>query len=315
MSHNPDGLAHPARGERRLIRALRERLRPDPAGAVPFGDDMAEVPAAGGLLWSVDMLMDGVDFDSTRHAWHDVGRKALAVNLSDCAAMAARPIAALCAVALADRLTFESALELLDGCRACAEEHGCELVGGDTNSWEHPTVIAMTVAGRTENGAAPVLRSGARPGDRLYVSGPVGGSILGRHMRIAPRVELALKIRRELSPSAMIDVSDGLALDLSRVLEASRCGALLDRPLVERAIHADAHELAARDGVPAIDHALHDGEDFELIVATPPSVEPHRARELGLLPLGEVDADSGLRMRTPDGSVRVIEPRGWEHFR
>jgi len=309
------------KGELALIARLRRELAPaaesgaPAAGDVPFGDDMAAVPGIPGLLWTVDMLMDGVDFESGRHAWYDVGRKAMGASLSDCAAMAARPLAALCAVALSDAMTMEDALDLHRGARDCGVDFGCPIVGGDTNSWNEPTVVSITVVARTEEGRAPVLRSGAQPGDHVYLTGPVGGSRSGRHLHPQPRIETALALNRELTPHAMIDISDGLALDLWRVLESSRCGAVIDERQLAALVHADAVELAKSSGRPASEHGLYDGEDFELIVVLPREADVHRCRSLGLLPLGEIVMDQGLWMQRPDGGRVPVERRGWEHFR
>lgn len=305
------------RGERELIRRIAAALRADPARVdaapgVPFGDDLASI-GRGGLLWSTDMLMDGVDFDSSRHDWRAIGRKALAVSLSDCAACAARPVSALVAVALCDALHMEDATALLDGVIECGRTYGCTIAGGDTNSWPHPTVISVAVAAEPIAGAA-VLRCGARPGDALYVSGALGGSILGRHMTFEPRIALAGRLVRSAAPRAMIDISDGLAPDLHRICEASCCGAVLRAELLDAAVHDDARRLALQTHRPPREHALHDGEDFELLVALDPA-EASAAAALGLLPLGEFVADAGVRLMERDGAMMPIEDGGWEHFR
>lgn len=310
------------KGEREFIRRLRAALGPPlgdsatPGTPEDFVDDMAAVPGTSdGLLWTVDMLMDGVDFDSSRHAWQDIGRKAMAVNLSDCAAMAARPVAALCAVALNNRLSLDDAIALHRGAHDCGLRFGCPIVGGDTNSWDAPTAVSISVVARVEAGRAPVRRDGARPGDLVFLSGPVGGSILGRHLTFAPRVELALELNRRLQPHAMIDISDGLALDLWRILEASQCGATLDAAALDAMVHPDARRLAQQDGRPAREHALHDGEDFELLVVLPPSVKADVCAALGLQPVGHITDGHELFLVEPDGRRSPIAPRGWEHFR
>jgi thiamine-monophosphate kinase len=271
-------------------------------------------PTTAGLLWTTDMLMDGVDFDSSRQSWRQIGRKALAVNLSDCAAMAVRPVAALCAVALYEGLAPEAAAELVAGAAELGARYDCPIVGGDTNSWAAPTVIAFTVAGRVPPGGRPVLRSGARPGDRVFVSGALGGSILGRHLTFEPRVELALEIARQCSPHALIDVSDGLSVDLRHIAEESGCAAIVSAAALDAVTHADAHALAARDGRPALEHALHDGEDFELVaVLAEPSAAA--ALRLGLHEIGRIEAGAGVLLEAADGRRAPLEPRGWEHFR
>ena len=306
------------RGERALLRRLHEMLKhASPAGSgVPFGDDMAALTGDDrSLLWTVDMLMAGVDFVSAQHSWAAIGRKALAVNLSDCAAMAVQPVAALCAIALCNELTMDDAAEILRGARDCGDAYDCPIVGGDTNSWDSPTVISISVAGRVPSGSSPVRRDGAKPGDQVWLTGPVGGSILGRHMTFEPRIATALEINRRLAPHAMIDISDGLALDLGRILEASGCGAVLDARRLEPAIHADARRLAAADGQAARDHALHDGEDFELIAVLPAESPEAECAALGLLPLGEITAEHGFLLDEGDGNRCPIPVRGWEHFR
>lgn len=321
MSHHAE-----SKSETELIRRLRQQLtRPPGAGgggtasaAAPsdFVDDMAAISVSDpSLLWTTDMLMDGVDFESARHGWYDIGRKAMAVNLSDCAAMAVRPISALSAVALNNNLSVDQALDLLRGAHEFGLRFGCPIVGGDTNSWDAPTVVSITIAARSDAGHSPVRRDGAQPGDRIYLTGPVGGSILGRHMSCEPRIETALAINRNLAPHAMIDISDGLALDLWRILEASGCGAALDATALDAAIHPDAFRLAQRDGRPPREHALHDGEDFELIVVLPAGIGPGEYEPLGLLPIGQTDAGPGLRLQHADGRRVPIERRGWEHFR
>jgi len=309
----------PPRGEFEFVRRLGRILGPTPprdAAVVPFGDDMCAVdPDQPGLLWTVDMLMDGVDFDSRVHAWRAIGRKALAVNLSDCAAMAVEPVSALCAVALSNTLTMEDALELLRGAQECGLSLGCPVVGGDTNSWDAPTVVSVSVAARCEPGRAPVRRDGARPGDQIWLTGRVGGSLLGRHMTFEPRIAAALAIARRLAPHALIDISDGLAVDLGRILEASRCGGVLDGVALDAALHPDATRLAAQDHRPSRTHALEDGEDFELIVVLPADASAAECAALGLLPLGRIVPETGLWLEERPGERSPIPLRGWEHFR
>ncbi len=307
----------PQRGELAFIRRLQTELSSARhADTVPFGDDMAALlPGDGTLLGTTDMLTDGVDFESHRHSWYDIGRKAMAVNLSDCAAMAARPLGALCAVTLHEDLTIDDALALARGVRDCGARFECPLVGGDTNSWSHPTAICITIVGEPEPGRRPVRRDGACSGDRIFVTGRVGGSILGRHMDPQPRIATALAINRTLDPHAMIDISDGLAVDLAHVLDASHQGAEIDERALRAVIHPDAERLAQQDGGTAIEHALHDGEDFELLVVLPADVKPAACEHLGLLPLGRVIDGDELVLLTTDGKRRPIERRGWEHFR
>lgn len=273
---------------------------------------MAPLPGET-LLWTVDMLMDGVDFDSRSHSWDAIGQKCMAVNLSDCAAMGVRPVAALCAVALQDNLSTADALTLHDGIRTMGDAFDCPLVGGDTNSWRAPTVVSISVAARPAPGVPPVRRDGAKPGDAILLSGPVGGSILGRHLNVRPRVALGLELAG-LRPHAMIDISDGVAIDLDRILEASGgLGAELDAAALEPLIHTDAHALARETGRRPIDHALSDGEDFELIVVLPNDAVP-AGEGLSLRRIGTVRQAAGIELRWSDGRSEGVPPVGWEHL-
>lgn len=303
------------KSERTFIAALPGILGLKPGvGGVQFGDDMASLGKPD-WLWTTDMLMDGVDFDAQQHSWHAIGQKALAVNLSDCAAMGVRPRVALVALALQNRLSMAEATELMRGITDIGVRYRCRITGGDTNSWDQPTVISITVAGRPEPYLKPILRSGGRPGDRIFVSGKVGGSILGRHMTTRPRVGLGLRLNRGFPPTCMIDISDGLACDLWHICQASGCGAELDETALTGAIHPDAFTLAQTTGRAPLEHALHDGEDFELIVGlrgtlSESTLKPHR-----LIEIGRLIADRELVMVNAAGDRQPLDKRGWEHFR
>ena len=302
-------------GERALLARLRRKLRGAAPLATPFGDDMASITSDSPLLWSTDLLSDGVDFDTRKHPWRDIGRKALAVNLSDCAAMAARPVAALAAVCLNEATSQDDALEILDGIQTLGRDFSCPLVGGDTNSWRESLVIAVTVAALPGATGRPVLRGGARPGDRLCVSGTLGGSILGRHFTFTPRVREALNIVETVETHAMIDISDGFALDLWRVCEESRCGALVDAAAFDRLIHDDARRLSRQSGQTPREHALFDGEDFELLTAVAADVSDEALATVGLTSVGRFQAEREVTLIGPGARSEPLPPRGWEHLR
>ncbi|MFM7412835.1 MAG: thiamine-phosphate kinase [Planctomycetota bacterium] len=294
-------------------------IPPDPRLEVPPGDDAAVIrpPAERRTVVTVDMLMDGVDFrlgsDCTPR---QVGHKALAVSLSDLAAMAARPELAVAAVALPRHQGDEIGRGVLDGMLALAARHGITLAGGDTNAWDGPLVVSITALGSVPPGAA-WRRDGAHAGDLLVVSGACGGSLLGRHLAVTPRIDEALAVAAAFEVHAAIDVSDGLSLDLSRMMLASGTGAILDLAAVP--IHPDAVIMAARDAdrLAPLDHALGDGEDFELLLAMPAA----EALRLAAAPvagtrftvIGEVTSGSGLSVRQADGTTAALAPRGYEH--
>ncbi len=304
--------------ESQFIRWLRERLASYPCLRLGPGDDAAilRLGNRGDCVVTVDLVSDGVDFEISVAGPRRVGRKALAVNLSDLAAMAARPVAAVVALNLPRQGGLHLAKELYEGLLPLAEQYGVAIAGGDTNSWDGPLVISITAIGETTS-AGPLLRAGARPGDWIVATGQFGGSILGRHLDFEPRVNEALLLNERYELHAGIDVSDGLALDVSRVAAESGCGAVIDLDKIP--IARAAHELAAKlnDGTTAVDHALADGEDFELILAVPPESATRMLAEqplaVPLTRIGEFIEERGLWRIDATGQRATLEPRGYEH--
>ncbi len=302
-----------------FIRWLRGRLPRHPNLLLGPGDDAAilRLAEADRCVVTVDMLMDGVDFELAKTTPARVGRKSLAVNLSDLAAMAARPLGVVIALSLPRAGGLTLAQGIYEGLIPLAEQYDLAIAGGDTNSWDGPLVISITVVGEpTAHG--PLLRSGAKPGDAIVVTGQFGGSILGHHFDFDPRVREALWLTAHYPVHAGIDVSDGLSLDLSRLATESGCGAVLDIGKIP--IRSAANELARQlgDGSTALDHALSDGEDFELILALPPEVaeELLAKQPLGcpLTDIGQFVAEKGLWQIDAGGVRRPLEARGFEHW-
>lgn len=251
-------------GEQAFVQWLRNRTPPAASVIVGPGDDAAVLAATGdaNLIVTTDMLLDGSCFRLTEAGPHRVGRKAIAVNISDIAAMAAQPLAAVVSVGLPRTDGAAIAEELFLGMKSIADEFDVPIVGGDTNSWDGPLTISVTMLG-TATPKGPVLRSGAKPGDWLFVTGPLGGSILGHHLDFTPRVKEALALHELVDIHAMIDISDGFALDLHRLCAESGCGAEIDAEKIP--ISAAAKSM--NDGKSPLEHALGDGEDFELLFA------------------------------------------------
>jgi len=305
-----------------LIDWLRQRERPREGAwtKLGIGDDCAILRANPDtdLLVTTDMLMDGRHFRLEQDGPRAVGYKALGVNLSDIAAMAGVPRAAVVAVALPQAAASEIAHGLYAGMRELADRFCVDLVGGDTNAWDGPLVISVTLLGEA-TARGTVRRGGAKPGDAILVTGPLGGSLFaGRHLRPQPRIAEALALHEAAPLHALIDISDGLSSDLGHILaESGGLGAVLDAAAIP--IHPDAHEMSRHDETTALDHALNDGEDFELCVvvadddaarllAAPPA--PAMLRRVGI-----VTEVPGLRLRSLDGRERPIEPMGFDHFR
>src|SRR6266436_780178 len=260
-------------GEFAFIDWLRRRTPADARVLIGPGDDTAAVRFTPGApcLVTTDMLLEGSCFRLVEAGPRLVGRKAMAVNLSDMAAMAGKPVAAVVSVGLPRDGGRALAEELYLGLREVADAFDTALVGGDTNSWDGALVISVTLLGEA-TGRGPVRRSGARPGDRLLVTGPLGGSIQGKHLDFTPRVREALQLNAAADLHAMIDISDGLAADVHHLCEESRCGAVLHAETIS--LTPEASALA--DGRSPLEHGLSDGEDFELVFA----VSPEEGRRL-----------------------------------
>jgi thiamine-monophosphate kinase len=313
--------------ESQFIAWLRERLRGHRRLLLGPGDDAAVLRLADrrDCVVTTDLVTDGIDFDLERTAPGRIGHKSLAVNLSDLAAMAARPIAAVVALALPRYRGLELAKQLYEGMLPLAERFDLAIAGGDTNSWDGGLVIAITAIGETTD-RGPLTRSGAMPGDRIVVTGQFGGSILGRHLDVEPRVAEALALHERYMLHAGIDCSDGLSLDLSRLCAESNCGAVIDIdrvPIAEAAVRlheidSGKPESSGKQITRPLDHALSDGEDFELILAVPSEAAARMISEQPLMgvpltDIGEFAPERGMWQRHGTGHTTPLAPKGWEH--
>ena len=314
--------------EEALLEAIRRVLSGvGPEVRVGVGDDAAVLaPSSGELVITTDTLVEDVHFVRGPAGARDLGYKAIVVNVSDIAAMGASPRAGVCALTLPPDVEAAWVMELFGGMREACDEYALWLVGGDLSRGRDAS-IAVTVTGEVAPGRA-VLRSGARVGDRVIVTGELGGSAAGlrlTNLRTMPSaVQLAL-VRRHLRPTArvgegsvlarhgvtaMMDISDGLALDLSRLARASGVGASVsidDVPVAEGA---------------TLDDALGGGEDYELLATIPDEGAVEAARielkegfGLALTEIGRIVEEKGLTEVLGDGTERPLEPAGWDHFR
>ena len=324
--------------ENDFLRWITENTQAHARVPVGIGDDMALVHMRGSTadktpaLLKIDQCLDRVHFDLREHTAAQVGRKAVNRCLSDCAGMACLPAAIVISVALPRELPGTSPLDefaksLFLAARDAAAHFDCPLVGGDTAIWDQR--LAITVSALGELPLAPdkgtphaVLRSGAKPGDTLFVSGALGGSILGRHLTFEPRINLAQKLARALGTGptsalhAMMDLSDGLAQDLPRLCAASSVGAEVFAARLP--VHADAEALAAKDGIPAGLHALADGEDYELLFAVeteaiPKLIDISEKGGVSLSAIGTVGAGKELLLVDEAGRRHAWPRAGWEH--
>ena len=299
-------------GELDYIEWLRRRTPADPRVLIGPGDDAAVLRwSADTCLLTSDMLLEGSCFKLSDAGPRLVGRKAMAVNLSDIAAMAGRPVAAVVSVGLPRAGGRILADELYLGLREMADAFDTAICGGDTNTWDGPLAISVTLLGEAPP-RGPVRRHGARSGDWLLVTGPLGGSIRGRHLTFTPRVREALQLHELADLHAMIDISDGLAADVNHLCEESGCGAVLRAGAIPLSDEARALD----DGKSPLQHALGDGEDFELAFAVSAADGQRLVAEqpvpgLTLAVIGEF-VKEGLWLEE-SGRRRPLEPLGYVH--
>ncbi len=278
---------------------------------VPIGDDAAvfRPPAGMDVVVAADAIAEGVHFFAGTDPFL-IGRKALAVNLSDIAAMGAVPRFLFATASLPQGFAPEFADRVTAGLRSLAAEHGVLLAGGDTITHDGPFGLSVTVVGYVERDGA-IRRDGARPGDVVAVTGALGGSLAsGRHLSFEPQLKVGRLLRASGPPSAMMDVSDGLLLDLDRLCRRSGVGAVLEAEAIP--IHAD---VLAGPGDP-LERALTDGEDFVLLfTASPEAFGRIRAvlkDDPTPIKIGEISSVPGIRIRT-GGVEGTVEPRGYVH--
>ena len=305
---------------------LRRQTPTDPRVVLGPGDDAAVVRIGESQLCVVttDMLLEGSCFlfsdesepkgDRAASMAFRVGRKAMAASLSDVAAMASLPIAAVVSLAVPRHGGQELAEEIYRGLRQRADEFDTAIVGGDTNSWQGPVAINVTLLAQP-TGSGPVTRSGAEAGDWLFVTGPLGGSIAGKHLDFRPRVREAARLHQVVKLKAMIDISDGLAIDLHHICRESGCGAVVrdrDVPISETARQMN-------DRQSPLEHALSDGEDFELLFAVSPTegewLSQHQPLDeygVTVYPIGQC-VPAGVWLEDDAGRRRPLAPEGFEH--
>lgn len=297
-----------------FIEWLSSQVAEHPDVVLGVGDDAAMFRARGDLqVLTTDLLLEGVHFELATATFRQIGRKALAVSLSDVAAMGARPTVAVLNFAFPQTVTFAAAQAVFLGALELAREYQVAIVGGDTNRWSQGLVVGSTVLGKLEHQGWKL--SGAHPGDWLLVSGPLGGSLLGKHLNFQPRCDLAVALASEAGIHAATDISDSLTIDLAEMCRQSKVGVRLDE--VRIPIAAAAHERSRQTGKAPLEHALSDGEDFELLLAVDQTAairllgEPRFAGQLTAI--GTFTSAEELVLRRADGSQERLIIRGYEH--
>jgi thiamine-monophosphate kinase len=303
--------------ERAFTAALgRFFASPPGRGAVGIGDDAAVVKnRAPHSVVACDPVVEGIRF-TPGTSLRLVGRKAVNRNLSDLAAMGAAFDYAVVSVLWPRRLPARGLAALMRGVREAVEPRGGFVVGGDTGATDGPLTVTVTVLGHPVGRV--LRRDGARAGDRVFVSGPLGGSALGRHLRFDPELVMGARLARTAGITAVIDVSDGLALDLATLLRASSHAAGVGLYAVVDAdrvpVAAAARRLARQSGRSALDHALRDGEDHVLLF----TARPKTRRVRGVHAIGTVRACQGTKERAGavvvrEGGVLRRVTGGYEH--
>ncbi|WP_298434356.1 thiamine-phosphate kinase [Geobacter sp.] len=320
-------------GEFGLIDRIASRAARGPAVRIGIGDDAAATEPAPGrlILTTSDMLVEGVHFDLSFTDPYRLGRKSLAVNLSDIAAMGGEPRDFLLSLAIPPRLPVEFLDRFTDGMLSLADEHGVTLIGGDTCRSPAGLVISVTLHG-DQRPERVVRRAGARPGDRLFVTGTLGDSALGlellrrgvregwaveRHLDPSPRVAAGLALAAAGLATAMIDVSDGLLADLGHILEQSGCGAWVEAAHLP--LSPFFRERAGGETPDPQLLALAGGEDYELLFAVSAEREGEVASVLRgtgttATAIGSFTAGSGATVVAGDGRELALPRGGYNHF-
>lgn len=301
-------------GEFEYLKWIFGELKASPRVTIRPGDDCAGVKTGGRdlALVSTDVVLEGSHFEGGASG-AGVGWKSIGVSLSDCAAMGVEPAAVVAGVGFNRGVERSFAEDLVRGMKEITEKYGVDLVGGDVTSWDGPTAICSTVfafCGEMD----PVLRKGAAPGDGIYVTGELGGSIRGRHLWFEPRVEEGVFLARRGFASSMMDISDGLGGDLRHLIEEHGLGARIKEDALP--VSAAAAEQAKETGKTAAEHAITDGEDFELLFTVRPAMEEELERkwpfETKLSRVGEV-TKQGLVLVKKYGVEESFDKYGYEH--
>lgn len=311
--------------EQNLIKRIRRRAGGGASVVTGIGDDAAvlRMPSEHDVLVTTDFTIEKVHF---RREWHQpgvVGWRCLTRGLSDIAAMGGEPQAAFLSLAVARDVPQKWVDKFLKGLLGLSKKFNVPLAGGDLAEAASGIQADIVVVGSVPRGTA-VLRSGAKPGDQIYVTGELGGSAvalarladalpLGEeyfpHFRPLARVRVGQWLRQHEVPSAMIDVSDGLSTDLQHICRESHVGADIEVEAIPRARYGQA-----RKRVVELDFALHGGDDYELLFTSSRPV-PAEVEGVPVTRIGRTTASTGMRLLDADGKMQVLEPGGWEHFK
>jgi thiamine-monophosphate kinase len=321
-------------GERKIIEIIQRRLDTMPKMPVPFGDDVSAVDIGNGNLavLKTDMLVGKTDVPLKMSLWQ-ASRKAVVMNISDFAAKGVKPLAILVSLGLPRTLKRKDIEQIGEGLNAGAREYGAYVVGGDTNE-ASDLVISLSLFGTARKGKL-ALRSGAKPGNLVAITGSFGKTAAGLKILLEnlkasskigkvlvesvlmphARLEEGLALSKTEAVTAAIDSSDGLAWSLHEIANASKVGFLIKRlPMA-----GEVEKFAEINGLDPLELTLYGGEEYELVLAIKPSLwrkAEEAVEEVGgkLLSIGKVTGERRVLVKI-GGKRRVVEPRGWEHFK
>jgi len=299
-------------GEFGLIDLIRKKIKKGAGVRIGIGDDAAvlKIDSRKDTLFTTDMIIEGRHFRLKEAKPYEIGWKAMVVNISDIAAMGGLPTFAVVSVGLPSNLKLNFVEELNRGLRAAAGRFGVSIVGGDTNRSDK-LVLSVSLLGEVKRGQA-VTRSGARPGDVVFVTGALGGSTASKkHLRFIPRIKESQFLAKHFKINSMMDISDGLVSDLRRVAEESGVGFMISREAIP--VSRSAKSLK---------QALTEGEDFELLFTLSPKGAARLTSSVipkGLAPvhpIGRVVAKRfGLRLIHANGKIEPLPGKGFDHFK
>ncbi|MFV1974151.1 MAG: thiamine-phosphate kinase [Candidatus Scalindua sp.] len=301
-----------------FIKWIGSNQKKDKDIIIGIGDDCASIRINGDkmLLVTTDMLVEGTHFDLKKNTPGEIGGKAIACSISDIAAMGCSAKYAVVSICFPYETKTKFARELYRGIKKMADAFNIRIIGGDIVSSKKTVVINVTMYG-INKGLKTISRSGAKADDVIMITGELGGSILGSHITFKPRLKEGLLLNKKFNINSMIDISDGLAADLGHILEESGVGAVLYEDKVP--ISADAKRLARKTGLSALHHALHDGEDYELLFTLSGEESKKllatRTFPARLSKIGHTNRSKGIKMQGVDGKLKRIKSIGYNHFK
>lgn len=302
-------------GEFGLIKRIKKLIQTDTSVIKGLGDDCAVLKFSKNRyqLFTCDTIIENTDF-TLKDRPYLIGRKAIAVSISDIAACAGLPRYCLVSLGVSRNTSVEFIDKLIKGMLSLARKYNINIVGGDLSRARFLT-IDISMLGFVEKKNL-VLRSGAKVGDIIFVTGKLGGSILGKHLKFTPRIKEARFLVRNFKVNSLIDISDGLASDLAHILEQSSVGAIIYEDLIPLSKPRTCTQVRGKQAV-SLKDALYMGEDFELLF-TLSRDEAKRLLLRGLTdfqPIGEITQKIyGLRLIDKKGREKIIKPQGFQHF-